>query len=49
MGILNTAITDQRWDLAAYILVYAAAKYLHSGGKADAAKKTGNIPRPRTG
>jgi hypothetical protein len=44
MGLLNTAINTQRYDLAAYTLVYAAARSLCQGERPHDTETTRKQP-----
>jgi hypothetical protein len=47
MGILETAISTGNWEVAAHMIVYAAAKILIEGERPDG-RKTGKKAEPQS-
>ena len=47
MRLLRLAVENQRWDLAAHTIVYAAARALSDGDKPHASKSREKKRRPK--
>ena len=48
MRLLRIAVENQRWDLAAHIIVLATTSILKNGDKPHASKRVSNNPSPRS-
>jgi len=47
MKLLKLAIESQRWDLAAYTIIFVTARLLNNGEKPDARKSRQEKRRPK--